>query len=185
MVKKTQYRSRVKQLALQLNIAEFNALTDVLFELYKENYSACAKLLGISRHTFKRWEKVPPTWPYWNVVLRHVIKHTLAGIIQKRGATAKHKKRILAAFNAIPDSTAFADEINNLAYNNAAAETHLRRLLSPGGMFFDEICKAANSGGFDEKTLRRAARNLQIVKTQEGYGEHKRSFWRLPTEDDE
>src|SRR4051812_47809461 len=91
-----------------LDLDEFNALTDVLFEALNGNVSACAKLLGISRPTWKRWETDPPEWPWWNLVLRHVIKHTLTGMIgRRRSPSAKHRQHMRDALAKVKNSEDF------------------------------------------------------------------------------
>jgi hypothetical protein len=167
-----------------LDIDEFHALTDVLFELVKENHSKCARLLGISRSTWKKWERTPPGWPWWNLVLRAIIKHYISGLHARRGFTAKHRRTVMDLMQRIPQAEEFANEIDQLAYNVDGAAHHIRLTLGGKGMFFDELKTAGNSGGYSPSTLRRAGRMIGVVKTQEGYGEDKRSYWRLPSEDD-
>jgi hypothetical protein len=176
---------KVSQFRPKLEVDEFNALTDLLFECLKEKHSACARILGISRMTWKSWEKEPPTWPWWNLIIRTAIKEYLAGVEAKRGLTAKHRRRILDRLAQIEQNEDFLDDITMLAANLSGAERHLQMTLGGKGMFWDELRKPANCGGYTERTLRKAARTLQVVKTQEGYGEDKRSYWRLPTEYDD
>jgi len=184
MDKKTKKRMIIPQQERLLDTDEFYALTDLLFETFKENNSACARSLGISRNTWKRWNTAPPTWPWWNLILRLVIKETLAGMTTKRGISRKHRNKILDAMSRIPDSSDMSVSIADLSYEYAGAEAHLRRLLTKGGMFKKDIMKAANAGGYSKKALELASKTLMIVKTQEGYGKKKKSFWRLPDQDD-
>jgi hypothetical protein len=169
----------------RLDKDEFNHLTDILFELNKENHSKCAKLLGIGITTWKRWETQPPTWPYWNIVLRHVLKSAIPQIAGNRGLTEKHRQKLITALTQLPKDDPLTDYIEDQAYRVAGSVTHLRSLLLAKGMYKDEIFVTAKMGGFSQKTLENAARTLGIVKTQEGFGKHKRSYWRLPNEDDE
>ncbi len=169
----------------KLDLDEFNALTDLLYEAVKGNQALCARLLGVNVKTWKRWEKTPPDWPWWNLVLRTIIKEVLAHLQGKRGITKHHRNRTLEALSRIPRAEVFMDEVDKLAYNYTAAEAHLRRMLREKGMFWDKLRLPANSGGYTQKTLRLAAKKLGVVKTQEGYGEHKRSYWRLPDQDDD
>ena len=185
MEKSKRRQIKIKAKAETLDLDEFNALTDLLFEVFKENSAACARVLGISRITWKKWEKEPPTWPHWNVVLRHIIKSYLPALAARRGLTAKHKERIIALLTQVKEGDKLGEEIGTLAYNLAGAEAHLRRLLARKGMYWDEIRGPKNCGGYTWKTLRMAARALGVVKTQEGYGDEKRSYWRLPDQDDD
>lgn len=185
MDRKIRRQTKVKAYTPKLDVEEFQALTDLLFETLKESNAACARILGISRVTWKRWEKEPPTWPWWNLVLRHIIKTYLTTLRTKGGLTRKHRQRIMDALSRIPQQEAFEAEIDTLAYQLTGAEFHLRQVLLKGGRWWDEIRLPANNGGYNEKTLLRAARRLMVVKTQEGFGKRKRSYWRLPDQDDD
>lgn len=178
-------QTKIQAFTPKLDIAEFNSLTDLLFEVFKENSAACARALGISRITWKRWESSPPTWPFWNIVIRHVIKSYLPSLAARRGITAKHQARIIKQLSELKDADRFGEEIGTLAYQLSGAEAHLRKLLSAKGMHWHEIRAVAKCGGYTPKTLRRAAKLLGVVKTSEGYGDHKRSYWRLPDQDDD
>jgi hypothetical protein len=169
----------------KLDVDEFNKLTDLVFEMMKEKHAACAKLLGISTVTWRKWERNPPRWPYWNLVLRHVIREYLGAMEARRGLTRAHRLRIRDRLAQIERAEELDEEITALAQNLSGAERHLRLTLGGKGMFWDELRLAANSGGYSPKTLRKAARALDVIKTQEGYGKHKRSYWRLPNEFDE
>lgn len=185
MDRKQRRQTKIKAFHPVLDLEEFHALTDILFEMFKENSAACARVLGISRITWKRWEKNPPTWPHWNTVLRSVIKSYLPVLASRRGLTRKHHANIVMALTRVREGTKLGEEIGNLAYEAAGAETHLRRLLSRKGMYWHEIRAVANAGGYTAKSLRLAARAIGVVKTQEGFGEDKRSYWRLPDQDDD
>lgn len=176
---KPQVRAKAISSVPPLNKDEFNALTDLLFESLNGNVSAITRLLGINRKTWKRWEKEPPEWPYWNLVLRYIIKHTLTGMIgRRRSPASKHKQYIREALARIPKSDELMEEIENAAYELSAAETHVRRLLLRGPMPWHEIRIKSN---FTPRVLRTAAKSLGVVKEQLGYGEEKISVWRLPT----
>lgn len=185
MERKTRRQTKIQAFSPKLNVEEFNKLTDLLFEMFKENSAACARALGISRLTWKKWEKAPPQWPFWNLVIRHVIKSYLPALAARRGLTRKHQQRIIAQLAELRDADELGEEIGTLAYQLSGAEAHLRKLLLRKGMFWHEIRAVANSGGYTSTTLKKAARGLGVVKTQEGYGDRKRSYWRLPDQDDD
>lgn len=168
-----------------LDHKEFRQLYEVLIEATKENYSRCGKLLGVTRKTFMAWNTNPPKWPWWNMVLREAIKIMIASTAAKKGMTRKHRSRIIHLLSQIPKSDSFLMDIENMAYEFAGAEAHLRRLLAKRGMFKDEIMTVKNMGGYSSRSLESAARTLSVVKTQEGYGKDKRSYWRLPDQDDD
>lgn len=175
---------RVKKIPAppKLNTDEFMALTDLLYEAVSGNISACCRLLGINRKTWKKWETEPPEWPYWNLVLRFVIKHTLTGMIGRhRSPAAKHRQYIRDALARIPRSDELIEEIEAGAYELSAAETALRKLLARGPMPWHKIRVKLN---FTPRVLRTAAKSLGVTKEQLGYGEDKISVWRLPATED-
>lgn len=170
----------------QANPEEIAALLDLLFEAQKGNNAQCARLLGIHTRTWKKWAHTPPTEWYWSIVLREAIKHTLASIVaQRRASSKKFQRSILEALSKIPRHREFEEEISDMAYDIRGAELHLRNLLQPGGMWWSDIQRPANCGGYTRQTLRKAAKALHVVKTQEGFGADKDSFWRLPSEDED
>lgn len=185
MKKELRRQSKVPKVQFKLDIDEFNSLTDLLFELVKENHTQCAKLCGVSRKTWKKWETEPPDWPWWNLVLRAIIKHHITALRGRKGLTAQHRQRVMESLHRIPDSAAFIEEIDREAYRISGASAHLRRLLTPGGRWLSDILKPANSGGYTEQSLRRGARELGVVRKVEGYGKDKDSYWRLPDQDDD
>jgi len=161
-----------------LNLEEFEALTDLLYEAVGGNRSAICRILGIDRRTWDKWITEPPTWPWWNVVLRLAIKHMMIGMHGRRGSpAAKHVAYVRDALARIPNNTELVDEITLQAWQFSAAEEHLRKLLAPGPLAWDRIKLVANSGGFTPRQLRLAANSLGIVKDREFGGS---SMWSLP-----
>ena len=184
-LKSLQRQYRLKKDTPQADPEEVAALLDLLFEANKGNNAHCARLLGISTPTWHRWAKDPPTAWYWPMVLRAAIKHTLSSVIAQRRATGKkYQKSVLEALSRIPQSREFEAEIADMAYDIRGAELHLRTLLAKKGMWWSEIRLPANSGGYSQQSLRKAARALKLVMTQSGYGAEKDSYWRLPTEEE-
>lgn len=179
-------RIRVKHIHRELDIDKFNKLTDVLYEAFKGNKSACARALGISTPTWNKWLTDPPTWPYWNYVLRAIILDVCSDLLSRNSsANRKHKNAIIKSLSAIDKDDPIHSGIDIAGYETTAAYSHLRFMLMKKGMFVDEIMTTANMGGFSRKMLERASEKLGIVKTLEGFGKHKRSYWRLPNEDDD
>lgn len=186
MAKRLQRQVKVQKTTPKADPEEISALLDLLFEATKQNNQHCARLLGISFRTWKKWTTNPPTEWYWSLVLRAAIKHTLASIVAQRKATSlKFQRRILKALSLIPQHKDFEEEISDMAYDIRGAELHLRNLLQPGGMWWSDIQRPAHCGGYTRQTLRKAAKALHVVKTQEGFGADKDSFWRLPSEDED
>lgn len=186
MVKNRRKQTKVRRETPQCNLEECQALLDLLFEATKENNAYCARLCGVDRRTWLKWNTAPPTEWYWPMVLRAAIKHVMSQMIaQRRATTHKFRRRILEAMSRIPKNDDWQEEIAEMAYTAQGAELHLRTLLARRGKFWSEIQLAANNGGYSKAMLRTAARNIGIVKRQEGFGEDKDSFWRLPTEEDD
>lgn len=186
MEKHRRRQTKLKRSTPQADPQETEALIDLLYQATKENSAHCARLLDISRGTWYKWVKSPPTAWYWPLVLRAAIKHTLSQVVSQRRATSKKFQRsILEALSKIPHSRDFEVEIANMAYEARGAELHLRTILSRRGMWWSELQKTANSGGYSKHMLRRAAKSVGVVQKQEGYGEDKDSFWRLPNEDED
>lgn len=178
-------QTKLKAKPPKLDLEEFNILTDALFETYKENNAACARMLGISTRTWKKWETDPPTWPYWNLILRHILKISISHLDGHRGTSKVHRDRIINALSRLKHDDPLISDIEERTYDVAASTAHLRQLLIRKGMYKDEIMTTANLGGFSRQMIESASRVLEVVKTQKGFGEHKRSYWRLPNEDDD
>lgn len=165
---------------------EVSALLDLLFYATKENNAYCARLCNVNRATWRKWNTQPPTAWYWPHVLRLAIKHTLSSIIAQRRATSiKFQNDVRNQLSKIPHNRDFEAEIANMAYDIRGAEAHLRDLLTPRGRWWSNIKLTANLGGYSKQTIRKAAKKLGVIMTQEGYGDEKDSYWRLPNEDED
>lgn len=165
-----------------LDVDEFNALTDLLFEALSGNVTAVTNLLGINRKTWKKWEHTPPEWPWWNTILRLAVKHTLTGMVGRhRSPAAKHKQYIREALARVPNSQELIEEIEAGAYELSSAETWLRRQLVKGPQPWHKI---RVKGNFSPRVLQRAAKSLGVVKEQTGFGDEKISIWSLPATED-
>jgi len=186
MDRKLRRNIRQAESPLTADPAETEALIELLYYATKENGAKCQRLLCISKPTWRKWAKHPPTEWYWPMVLRAAIKHTLSSMIAHRRATSKKfQNYVLTALNKIPQHKDFEEEIANMAYDIRGAQAHLRDLLIKGGKYWSSIRSPAYSAGYSTVTLRKAAKALGVVMTQEGYGADKDSYWRLPNEDDE
>lgn len=164
-----------------LDLDEFSALTDLLFVAMNENHAACARVVGVSRLTWRKWETKPPTWPYWNFILREILKLTMANMhAQRKGHMDTHKKYIEENLAKIPHGNELFRQVNEHTLQISGAQDHLLKLLSQGGMYVHEIRRPANSGGYSDTALRTAARKLGIKKHAVGFGTDKRVKWKLP-----
>lgn len=186
MDRKTRRNKKIRKTTPQCNTEECFQLIDLLFQATKGNTAYCCRLLEISRPTWYKWIKEPPTAWYWPMVIRAAIKHVLSQVVaQRRMTSTKWRRSIKEALNAIPESKEWELEIAEMAYDAQGAERHLRDLLAARGKWWSDIQKTANSGGYSKVMLRRAAKNIGIIMKQEGYGADKDSYWRLPNEDDD
>lgn len=168
------------------DIKETEALMDLLFVACKENNAQCARLMDVNRKTWLRWTKETPTGWYYPMILRFAIKHTLAAMIaQRRTTSRKFQQSILDSLSKIPRSTELEEEISTIAYEARGCQRHLRELLQTGGKYWSVIQNPGNCGGYSRQMLRIAAKQLGVVKRQEGFGADKDSFWRLPNEDED
>lgn len=177
-------RVKVKKIKPRLDKDEFFSLTDLLFVTLKENKTLCAKVLGIDTRTWDKWTRKAPKWPWWNVVLREVVKVSITATLSKGGVTKMHKRRMITALARIPQADDMEAVIMDMVYRVTGAESVLRSLLTPGGMYFDEIMIPVNAQGFSPRSFRLAASKLKVVKKQTGAGKTHRSFWRLPEAED-
>lgn len=185
-------RLKINQKALPpLDLKLFRELRKILFLTFNGNDSACARALGISRITWVRWDTIPPTWPYWNYILRLVITssiriyndkyHKDSFITAKTKSKAwTHLQKIRKRLAQLPDDGELLAQIEEHTYTRTASEEYLRQLLLHGPLAWSIIRKPANSGGYSEAVLRRAARTLGVIKQQIGFGEDKDSVWSLP-----
>lgn len=171
---------------ISADLEETEALIELLFEASKCNNAHCARLLNISHRTWKKWTTTPPTEWYWPLVLRQAIKHTLASIVaQRKSSSLKFQRDIMQRLARIPNNKDFEIEIADMAYTIRGAELHLRNKLQRGGMWWSDLQRPGHSGGYTKQSLRKAAAALHVVKTQEGFGRDKDSFWRLPLEEED
>lgn len=178
-------RVHIPDIQYTLDQDEFNKLTDLLYEAYKGNTARVTRALGINRRTWNNWTHNPPTWPHWNKVIRGLIIDVISSLSSRRGIIGNHKDFILKRLSKIKDSHELGEDIERYSYELSQAEDHLRAILMRKGMFWDEIRLPAHCGGHSIRALQRGAQSLHIVKTQEGYGDEKRSYWRLPNADDD
>ena len=168
------------------DIKETAALIELLFVACKENNAQCSRIMNISRKTWQSWNtKTPQGW-YYPMILRFAIKFTLSSMIaQRRTTSRKFQQTVLDKLSKIPNTSELEAEISNMAYEARGAQVHLRDLLSPRGRWWSQIQLPAHCGGYTKATLRIAAKQLGVVKRQEGFGPDKDSYWRLPNEDED
>jgi hypothetical protein len=164
--------------------SETRKLIDLLFMACNSNATACARVLDISRTTWKEWDTQTPTWKWWPVLIRLAIVEVLSGITAKRGVSALHKRKIRDALAKIPQGGTMAFDLEQKVKAYGGAEAYLRKKLAKKPRRKDWLLSAANCGGYSRSALEKAARSLEVVSKQVGYGEDKVAWWSLPDEKD-
>lgn len=164
-----------------LDLEEFRALYNALYAVFGSLRKA-AKAMDISYPTYIRWEKHPPTWAYYNMVMEQVLRAKLRGLkIDRRSFTSQQHYRLTQLLGKLHSTKDILNEIEGEADHIKECADYLRTKLMTKGMYFDELRKPAHSGGYSPDALRRAAKKLAVVKDTRGFGDDKRSYWRLPT----
>lgn len=163
------------------DVPEFELLYRALYAAFGSQRKV-AKAMGISYPTWCRYERVPPTWPYYNMVMEQVLRARLRGMkIDRRGFTSAQHYKLSQTLGKLHSFNDIMDQIEADTAKIHEAMDHLREKLSHRGMFLDELLSARHSGGFSGRQLRRAAAKLAVVKDVRGFGEDRRHYWKLPS----
>ncbi len=169
----------------ELDIPEFTLLMEMMRQAFNRHDMHAAKAMGVSYKTWMKWYHSPPSWPYYNVVMIHIITARLRGLnISRKGFTQDQYWYFRQALAKLKSGTQIQSDIEDAAVQAHGAEEHLRDLLAQRGMYWDQIRLPAHSGGYSPARLQRAAKAVGVIKTQEGFGTDKRSWWELPTRHD-
>lgn len=132
------------------------------------NDTAIARALGVTRQTIVRMRDEPPEWPWWPVVLQAAISHVLPLI-------RRDKRRVVAKMlRELPEE--MAEQIEQAC----EARDYLIDMLAQGPALSSELLKTANRGNISEARIKRAAKQMGIIKTREGKGKEHQSLWELP-----
>lgn len=166
----------------ELDMVEFRILYETLLEAFELKHAHAARALAISVKTWRAWDKDPPVWPYWNMVLFHVLKARMAGMaIHRKGFTQSQHAYFRDQLSKLKKGQEIIEFIEQEATQVNGAEDHLRRLLAEKGMFWHKIKLTRWAGGYTPRRLQQAAKKIGIVQESSGFGKDKVSFWRLPT----
>lgn len=159
----------------------FHQLRTILHGLLGKSDTACAKAMGISRQTWKSWYDNPPSNPwmthslYWCCYIHMHQYHGKKG--SKRWEQRARMARMMQEMHKYFEERIPAIE-QIQAYDGC--EKHLAQLLHKRGMYWHDIRKPANAGGYSPRMLQIAAKRLGVVMTQKGFGEDNESWWEWP-----
>jgi len=158
----------------------FQTLWEVFYDLNRRKLTACARKLGISTQTFDAWYKRPPKSHWWMFILRLCIQRELQGQLPQRSYTKRAELHRWAReqLKGMPTPTQlaqFGDEDPVKEWGGAAK--FLAHTLRDGPVYYDDLRKPANCGGYSPQALRIAARVIGVTMEQVGYGADKRSLW--------
>lgn len=166
-----------------MDLEDFKFYYKSLYTVFGSQRKA-AHALDVSYSTYLKWEHNPPSWPYWPVVMEHVLRARLRGLRISRDESYTSDKywRITQQLLKHSQHQGLTDAIEDQALEVLGAADHLRRSLSTKGMYWDEInANNRTRGYYSARALQKAAKKLGVIKTREGFGPDKRSYWRLPT----
>lgn len=137
------------------------------------NDSALARALGVSRPTIYRMRQSPPDWMWWPAVLREAIAHILPYLpVYKRRNVAKMMRNM-------------PEEVYEQVMKACEARDYVIEMLKDGPALSSELLATANRGNISEARIKKAARQLGVIKEREGkVGKNHGSVWSLPTMDD-
>lgn len=187
MPKKRQSKGPTSKFSPQpLDEDMFFKLFDILHDGCMEgNWSATARVLGITHVTARAWSKKPPKGPWWN----HILHIAISEIYQSM-ARSKHKKirkraeKVAgqlhkAELHKLLDYAQFNEVNNSTVQRDLLVLMHQREELT-----LQELKKPGNLGSYSARAIREAATQLGLIRTISGFGKDKQVTYRMPTEDD-
>jgi len=139
------------------------------------NYSAVARILGISVRKAKDMDTTFDPWAWWPIVLIAAIRDVLPYI--------DHTKRS-RAINILSD---LPEEILLPIENSVRGADYLRAALRKGPLPAKRLLAAGMRGDVSRDSVYRAAQRIGVVKEWRFFGKkknEKKMVWRLPTEDE-
>lgn len=164
----------------------WHELRTILHGLLGLSDTKCAKAMGVSRATWKAWYKTPPRNPWMVHSLYYCCFIHLHQYHGKYGSK-KWKRHQRAVKQMSGMEKYFHEKIPRVEQirGYSGCEKHLAKLLCHKGMYWEDIRKPANAGGYSPRMLQIAAHRIGVVMTSKGFGEDKESWWEWPTEPDE
>lgn len=137
------------------------------------NDTAIVRALGISRRTLDKMRNEGDQWPWWPSVMRDAISWVLPSLPKfKRRNVAKMLRRLPEEY---AEQIEFANEARDYVLDH----------LANGPALSSELLSTANRGNISEARIKRAARQLGVIKKREGKaGKDHMSVWSLPRWDE-
>lgn len=161
----------------------FQELLHILHRiLFDGNWSATARALGVSKPTALRWVNNPPTAPWWNLVLRTIIRD-----LTRQMRLSPHKKHTQRAGDAIKRLQQLPHveiDVEDFEDPSDAARDILTTVnLAPGQeLTADQIRQRT---GRSKREIRTAAARLCLHRTTTGFGADKETYYSIPRGDEE
>lgn len=166
----------------------FFQLFDILHDGCMDgNWSATARLLGVTTRTARLWSKTPPKFAWINHILHQCITEVYHSMTHSKHKKIRRKAEKVAGQLARSDLHSLQEY---LQYNEANNENVKRALfvemlsLPDEGTTLNELRKPGRIGAYSERAIRGAAQDLGLIIETRGFGADKKTHYRLPTEDD-
>lgn len=175
-------RKRTKYEPEPLDQELFQELLHILHHVcFNGNWAQTSRAVGVSRPTAMRWVNSPPTMPHWNVVLREVLKIVIADL--KLSPHRSHRKRARQAMqrlNTLPQVQATVEQMkdNDRAQDGAVKELLIYLNETPGQSASTKTLRQQLN--YSTRTLRAAAKTLNLDIEVEGFGEEKTVYYSMP-----
>jgi hypothetical protein len=159
----------------------FHTLRATLHGLLGHSDHRCAEAMGVTAQTWRKWHTTPPKNPWMTHSLYWCCYIHFHGY-QGKYKSEKWEQRSQMAKRMQGLHKYFGEHIPAIETISAytGSEKHLARLLCKRGMYWHDIKKPANAGGYSPRQLQIAAQRLGVVKTQKGFGEDNESWWEWP-----
>lgn len=168
----------------RLPIEDFEELYYLMYVVFGSHRKA-SYALQVSYTTYRSWNKNPPDWPYYPLVMHALIKAKLKTFqFQRKSYTRQRQYELEQRLGQIKNLWQLTEpiELEHSAYTDA--DHWLRIHLTPNGMYWDRLKTPRYNGGHSHRTLQQSAKRIGVIKEVTGFGPSKRSFWRLPTLED-
>ena len=172
----------------ELNEELFFKLFDILHDGCMEgNYSATARVLGISRLTAIRWSKQPPKGPWWNHILHIAVSEVYQSMTRSKHKRIRKRAEKVAGALHRADLHDLKDYIDFNEANNSDVQRALLVEVNEAPqrrMTLTQLKKPAHLGAYSVRAIREAAVQLSLVREVSGFGEDKEVTYRMPTRED-
>ena len=146
--------------------------------LLNSNWAATSRTLGVSRATAMKWVNSPPKNPWWNFVLRHVIRELTRQL--RMSHIKAHRKRARLALHRLQELPAVSGEPVEVDWDpdESVQEVLIALNEAPGQTLTTAELKRITS--LTARQIRAAAIRLCLVREVEGFGEDKVAYYSIP-----